>query len=137
MLPVYVYGAGEMPLPEEIRQCGLKTGESVEGNREGSWLRDAMGSLAKLGAQKVRGPRKAEMVHLGEGLMPLSRRTVERIQAGEFVEFAKFPAGRRIKGRAGRTGTGRPGGDPPGTREEEKLEAGSGCLLVGQLLHPL
>ena len=45
--------------------------------------------------------------------------------------------GRRIKGRAGRTGTGRQGGDPPGTREEEKLEAGAGCLLVGQLLHPL
>ena len=91
MVPVYVYGAGEMPLPEEIRQCGLKTGESVEGNREGSWLRDAMGSLANLGAQKVREPRKAEMVHLGEGLMPLPRRTVERIQAGEFVEFAEFP----------------------------------------------
>jgi len=28
------------------------------------------------------------MVYLGEGLMPFPRRMVDRIQAGEFIEFA-------------------------------------------------
>ena len=52
---------------------------------------DAVDILASLGVAKPKEPRKAELVHLGEGLMPLPRRTVERIQGGEFVEFADFP----------------------------------------------
>ena len=50
-----------------------------------------MDILASLRVAKPKEPRKAELVHLGEGLMPLPRRTVERIQGGEFVEFADFP----------------------------------------------
>ena len=50
-----------------------------------------MGLLASLGMAKPREARKTEMVHLGEGLMPLPRRMVERIQLGEYVEFADFP----------------------------------------------
>ena len=35
--------------------------------------------------------RRPENVYLVEGLPPLPRKTVGKIQRGEFVEFADFP----------------------------------------------
>ena len=96
-----------------------------------------MGLLANLGAQKVRELRKSEMVHIGEGLMPLPRRTVERIQAGEFVEFAEFPVlddGSKVEQVEQELGDRVVIFQVP---ERKKSEASSGCLLVEQLIHPL
>lgn len=86
-----VVGTGELPLPEDIRRSGLRAVGSREHDLERPGRSDAVDILASLGVAKPKEPRKAELVHLGEGLMPLPRRTVERIQGGEFVEFADFP----------------------------------------------
>ena len=68
-----------------------KNGAAREDIPEGAWWRGPGDLLSCLGVAKPKEARKAEMVHLGEGLMPLPRRTVERIHGGEFVEFADFP----------------------------------------------
>ena len=73
---------------------------------------DAVDILASLGVAKPKEPRKAELVHLGECLMPLPRRTVERIQGGEFVEFADFPV---VDGGTRVAGLGRPYLSGPGS----------------------
>ena len=57
--------------------------------------------------------------------MPMPRRLVEKIQAGEFVEFAEFPV---VEG-------GSQGGSTPGFRAETQQEGGTRCLPMGQLLH--
>ena len=47
--------------------------------------------MGNTGDKKSREARKPDSIQMGEGLMPMPRRLVEKIQAGEFVEFAEFP----------------------------------------------
>ena len=54
-------------------------------------LREATERLSDLGERRPREAKRPESVQMGEGLMPMPRRLVERIQAGEFMEFAEFP----------------------------------------------
>ena len=44
-----------------------------------------------MGERKAEVKGRPEKVYLVEGLPPLRRKTVEKIQRGEFVEFADFP----------------------------------------------
>ena len=68
-----------------------KDGGGPGGHPGGSLVEGSGGPPVLSGVAKPKEARKAEMIHLGEGLMPLPRRTVERIHGGEFVEFADFP----------------------------------------------
>ena len=55
------------------------------------WLRDTVGNLVGPGERRPKEVRRSEFVQMGEGLLPMSRRLVDKIQSGEFVEFAEFP----------------------------------------------
>ena len=91
ILSIWWCGTGAMPTPEEIQQSGLRSGKARERDSDEIWLRDTVGNLVGPGERRPKEVRRSEFVQMGEGLLPMSRRLVDKIQAGEFVEFAEFP----------------------------------------------
>ena len=80
-----------MPAAEEVRLNGIRTGEAREATSDEEWLKGMFRDLVKRREVRPSEARKPEAVQLGEGLSPMPGRLVEKIQAGEFVEFAEFP----------------------------------------------
>jgi len=66
-------GTGELPLPDDIQRSGIRSRETQEHNPDGIWRKDPVDLLASMGVVKPKEARKAEMVHLGEGLSPLPK----------------------------------------------------------------
>ena len=66
-------------------------GEAGETASEEEWLRSMLGDLVKRKEGRPDEARKSDAVQMGEGLSPMPRRLVEKIQTGEFVEFPDFP----------------------------------------------
>ena len=57
-----------------------------EASPDEEWLRGMLGDLANHEGVQMR-PKNKNTIQMGEGLSQL----VEKIQAGEFVEFSQFP----------------------------------------------
>ena len=75
-----------MPAPEEIRQSGLRSEKVRECDSDEIRLTDTVGNLVGPGERRPKEVRGSEFVQMGEGLLPMSRRLVDKIQAGEFVD---------------------------------------------------
>ena len=73
------------------------------GDSVSSLAKKMLGGSSELGERKPEGKGRPEKLYLVEGLRPLLRKTVEKIQRGEFVEFTDLPVfdGGRQEGECG------------------------------------
>ena len=87
---VIVVGQGE-PRTEELRESGVRSGGCSPERSAANWLQKVLVRPLLEGEREGRESNTSDKVHLVEGLPPLPRKTVKRIQRGEFVEFTEFP----------------------------------------------
>ena len=80
-------GAGGAPQAGGGSPLHAEPSEAADTELEGLKERHA----SDVPSRVARMPRRQETVNIGVGLAPLPRKLVERIQAGDFVEFGEFP----------------------------------------------
>ncbi len=90
MLVLVIVGHGE-PRAEELRESGVRSGGCFPERSAADWLQKVLVRPLLDGEREGRESNMSDKVHLVEGLPPLPRKTVKRIQRGEFVEFTEFP----------------------------------------------
>ena len=107
---VHLLLIGKMPTPAELSASGIKTGPSGgKGKEKASPLLEAMEKFRKAGVEggeeadlsALSGADTTSLVQLGCGLAALSKKLLEKIEAGEYVDFSELPPakgkGRSIK----------------------------------------
>ncbi len=91
MFPFFVkVGQGE-PRTEELRESGVRSGGCSPERSAADWLQKVLVRPLLEGERVGCESNTSDKVHLVEGLPPVPRKTVKRIQRGEFVKFAEFP----------------------------------------------
>ncbi len=85
-----IVGHGE-PRAEELRESGVRSGGCSPERSAANWLQKVLVRSLLEGEREGRESNTSDKVHLVEGLPPFPRKTVKRIQRGEFVEFTEFP----------------------------------------------
>ena len=94
-----------MPAPEEIRQSGLRSEKVRECDSDEIWLTDTVGNIWGPGERIPKEVRGSEFVQMGEGLLPMWRRLVDKIEAGDFIDrIYRVPSVRRGWGGGGTGG---------------------------------
>ncbi len=78
------------PRTEELRESGVRSGGCSPERSAADWLQKVLVRPLSERERVGRESNTSDKVHLVEGLPPLPRKTVKRIQRGEFVEFAEF-----------------------------------------------
>ncbi len=79
-----------MPSADELRSSGVRS-DAGGASTEPAWLKKFLGCAKEQAVAKEGEAKKPEQVYVVQGLPPLPRKMVERIERGKFVEFADFP----------------------------------------------
>ena len=91
MTAAYVVDTGGAQVPGGGSPIRAEPKEATDTDMEGYRERTPSEVAAWTRTHGARASRRQETVNLGVGLAPLPRKLVERIQAGDFVEFGDFP----------------------------------------------
>ncbi len=88
----FVSVGSSVPSAEELRNSGARSGAGeASAESVARHLQQLLSTPKERAMDGVGEAKKPDKVYLVEGLPPLPRKTIERIQSGEFVKFANFP----------------------------------------------